>query len=100
VYQAVEKLLNDSEVHQFLWVNRYNEILWFNKEAFEELLWWLMLISAIEIGFDPFRPVNEMMRNLERRWSMIQTLQEAEKQSEYQVEKLLFILKDTNWGSP
>jgi glycosidase len=100
IYQAVEKLLKDSEVHQFLWVNRYNEILWFNKEAFEELLWWLMLISAIEIGFDPFRPVNEMMRNLERRWSMIQTLQEAEKQSEYQVEKLLFILKDTNWGSP
>jgi hypothetical protein len=95
VNQVAEKLLKDSEVQQFLMVNRYNEILWFNKEAFEELLWWLMLVSAIEIGFDPLRPVNEMMRNLERCWSMIQTLQEAEKKSEYQVEKLLEAVKQT-----
>ena len=93
VYQVVEKLLKDSEVQQFLLVNRYNEILWFNKEAFEELVWWLMLVSAIEIGFDPLRPVKELMRNLERCWSMIQTLQEAEQKSEYQVEKLLELLK-------
>jgi glycosidase len=93
VYQVVEKLLKDSEVQQFLLVNRYNEILWFNKEAFEELVWWLMLVSAIEIGFDPLRPVKELMRNLERCWSMIQTLQEAEQKSEYQIEKLLELLK-------
>jgi glycosidase len=93
VHQVMEKLLKDSEVQQFLQVNRYNDILWFNKEAFEELVWWLMLVSAIEIGFDPLRPVNEMMRNLERCWSMIQTLQEAEQKSEYQVEKLLTALE-------
>jgi len=93
VHQVMEKLLKDSEVQQFLQVNRYNDILWFNKEAFEELVWWLMLVSAIEIGFDPLRPVNEMMRNLERCWSMIQTLQEAEQKSEYQIEKLLVALE-------
>jgi hypothetical protein len=94
VYQVMETLLKDSEVQQFLLVNRYNEILWFNKEAFEELLWWLMLISAIEIGFDPLRPVKELMRGFERCWSMVQTLQEAEKKSEYQIEKLLFALQE------
>jgi glycosidase len=93
VYQVVEKLLKDSEVQQFLQINRHNDILWFNKEAFEELVWWLMLVSAIEIGFDPLRPVKELMRNLERCWSMIQTLQEAEQKSEYQVEKLLTALQ-------
>ncbi len=92
-YQVVEKLLKDSEVQQFLMVNRHNDILWFNKEAFEELLWWLMLVAAVEIGFDPLRPVNEMTRSLEICWSMIQTLHEAEKKSEYQVEKLLTALQ-------
>jgi hypothetical protein len=89
----MEKLLKDGQVQQFLKVNRYNDILWFNQEAFEELAWWLMLVSAIEIGFDPLRPVKELMRGLERCWSMIQTLQEAGEKSEYQVEKLLEILK-------
>jgi glycosidase len=93
VYQAMEKLLKDSEVQQFLLVNRYNEILWFNKEAFEELLWWLMLISAIEIGFDPLRPVNAVVEQLERCYSIIETWQEAEQKSQYQVEKLLAALQ-------
>ena len=93
VHQVMEKLLKDSEVQQFLQINRHNDILWFNKEAFEDLIWWLMLVSAIEIGFDPLRPVKELMRNLERCWSMIQTLQEAEQKSEYQVEKLLAALE-------
>jgi glycosidase len=95
----LELLLKDGEVQQFLQVNRYNEIWWFNKEAFEELLWWLLLISSIEIGSNPLRPVNEITRDLERCWSLIQTLLAAEEKSEYQVEKLLSILKNTNMGS-
>lgn len=75
-------------------MNQYNDQLWFNKESFEELLWWLMLISIIEIGFDPLRPVNELMKELERGWSMIQKLEEAKGRSEYQVEKMLVSLKE------
>jgi glycosidase len=92
-YGILESLLKEGEVQQFLQVNQFNDIWWFNKEAFEELLWWLMLISAIEIGSNPLRPVNEMMRDLEECWSMIQTLQEAEERSGYQVEKLLAEVK-------
>jgi len=94
----LELLLKDGEVQQFLQVNRHNDIWWFNKEAFEELLWWLLLISSIEIGSNPLRPVNEMTRDLEDCWSTIQTLLEAEEKSEYQVEKLLSILKNMNLG--
>jgi hypothetical protein len=93
VHRTAEKLLKDSEAQQFLMVNRYDEILWFNKEAFEELLWWLLLIASIEIGSNPLRPVKELMKGFERCWSMIQSLQEAEQESEYQVEKLLETLK-------
>jgi len=37
--QVLESLLKDNEVQQFLQVNRYNDILWFNNEAFDDLLW-------------------------------------------------------------
>ncbi|MGB9629816.1 MAG: alpha-amylase, partial [Thermodesulfobacteriota bacterium] len=90
-FEVLEKLFKESEARQFLGVNQYEGIWWFNKESFEELLWWLMLISAIEIGFDPLRPINEMMKKLERCWSLIEKIQEAEAHSEYQVKKLLSI---------
>jgi glycosidase len=85
----LESLFKDDEVQQFLQVNRYDDIWWFNKEAFEELLWWLLLIAAVEIGSDPLRPINEVVKELNGCYSMIQTWQKAEEQSEYQVEKLL-----------
>jgi glycosidase len=89
----LESLFKDDEVQQFLQVNRYNDIWWFNKEAFEELLWWLMLIAAVEIGSDPLRPINEVVKELNGCYSMIQTWHKAEEQSEYQVEKLLEAVK-------
>jgi hypothetical protein len=74
-------------------VNQYNDIGWFNKEAFEEMLWWLMMVAALTIGSDPLRPVNAVVEELQGCYSMIQTWQKAEEKSEYQVEKLLELLK-------
>ncbi len=91
--RALEKIFKDNKAQYFLGVNQYDGIWWFKKESFEELLWWLLLISAIEIGFDPLRPINEMMKKLEMCWSMIEKLQEAKTYSEYQVEKLLETLR-------
>jgi hypothetical protein len=75
-------------------VNQYNDIWWFNREAFEEMLWWLMMVAALTIGSDPLRPVNAVVAELERCYSMIQTWQKAEEKSEYQVEKLLSTLQE------
>lgn len=93
VYPIIEYLFRNNQTQQLLGVNEYDHILWFNKEAFEEILWWLMLAAAIEIGFDPLRPAKEVIRELERCWSTIQRLQEAEKKSAYQVEKLKTFIK-------
>ncbi len=91
-YAILESLLRDGEVQQFLRVNQYNDIGWFNKEAFEEMLWWLMMVAALTIGSDPLRPVNAVVEELQGCYSMIQTWQKAEEKSEYQVEKLLAIV--------
>ncbi len=92
-HAILESLLKDGEIQQFLKINQYNGILWFNKEAFEEMLWWLMLIAALEIGFDPLRPVNAVVEKLQGCYAIIQTWHTAEEKSEYQIEKLLEVVK-------
>ena len=48
VYRVLESWLKDDEVQQFLQVNRYQDVLWFNKEAFEQLLWWMLLLAVVK----------------------------------------------------
>ena len=91
---TLESLLRDGDLRQFLQINQSRDIWWFNKEAFEEMLWWLMMVAAVTIGSDPLRPVNGVIEELERCYSMIQKWQQAEEKSEYQVEKLLAALQD------
>jgi glycosidase len=93
-YVVLESLLKDGEVQQFLQVNQYNDTWWFSKEAFEEMLWWLMMGAALTVGSDPLRPVNAVVAELERCYSMIQLWQKAEEKSEYQIDKLLFIIQE------
>ena len=88
-HAKLELLLKDGDLREFLQINQYKDIWWFNKEAFEEMLWWLMMVAALTIGSDPLRPVNAVIEELERCYSMIQEWQQAEEKSEYQVEKLL-----------
>jgi hypothetical protein len=93
-HAILESLFQESEVKQFLGVNQYQDIWWFNKEAFEEMLWWLIMAAALTIGSDPLRPVNAVVEELQGCYSMILKWQEAEKKSDYQVEKLLSNLQE------
>ncbi len=88
-HAKLELLLKDGDLREFLQINQCKDIWWFNKEAFEEMLWWLMMVAALTIGSDPLRPVNAVIEELERCYSMIQGWQQAEEKSEYQVGKLL-----------
>jgi hypothetical protein len=91
---TLELLLKDEDLRRFLQINQYQDAWWFNKEAFGEMLWWLMIVAALTIGSDPLRPVHAVIEELERCYSMIQEWQQAEEKSEYQVEKLLSALKE------
>ena len=48
-YLTLTSILSDSDALSYLGVNRYQDVLWFNKEALEDLMWWLYIIAAIEI---------------------------------------------------
>ncbi|MGQ9775916.1 MAG: alpha-amylase family glycosyl hydrolase [Thermodesulfobacteriota bacterium] len=94
VEKVLERLLKeDKEAQTFLGINKSQNILWFNKESYEEWLWWWMLTAALEASYPPSRAAKEIIKDLEKAWSWIQTLRRAEEESEYQVEKILEILK-------
>jgi hypothetical protein len=76
-------------VRGVLQVNRYQGILWFNKEAFEELLAWMMRIAAINVIADKNLSSDEARNQIAGHYQVIRKLKKAELKSEYQVEKLL-----------
>ncbi len=87
--QVLASWLRDGEVQRFLQVNRYRGVLWFNHEAFGQLLGWMMAVAAIQIGADPELTEEEADEKLAACRQVIEKLQQAEKESEYQVVKLL-----------
>jgi hypothetical protein len=78
---VLESLLADEEIRRYLGVNRYQDVLWFNQEAFEDLLWGLQAVAALQSP-------QEMPDD----WKVIEKLRKALMRSEYQVDKLLAAL--------
>jgi hypothetical protein len=91
-HALLESLLKDSEAQEFLQINRHKDILWFSKEAFEQLMWWLLLIAVIKISSDVSQPMPDMAKAITVCYDIIKRLLKASKQSGYQVEKLIKIV--------
>jgi hypothetical protein len=70
-------------------VNRYDDILWYNKESFDALLTALFAVSVVDSTDDPDTEPSGVVRKLSKRANLINKLRKADKKSEYEVEKLL-----------
>jgi hypothetical protein len=112
VYHTLQTWLKDGEVQRFLGVNRHQGILWFNREAFRSLVWWMFAVSVVEIltgedsdqrpatgdqkgksGQPPVAgssPIGEKAASkIATCYQQVLRIQQAEEASGYQVEKLL-----------
>ena len=89
-YRVLRTWLRDDEVQQFLRVNRYQDVLWFNHEAFEQLAWWMMLVATVAVAADAARP---SMDAITACYQLIEELRLAEQTSRYRVEDLLEAVK-------
>ena len=88
-YRVLRSWLEDGEVQPFLGINRYQGILWFHQESFARLLWWMLLLAAVEISADPLRPQAAVAQKIVACYDIVRKLQQAAEASGYQVEKLL-----------
>ncbi len=89
LYQLLNTLLEDPLVQQYLQVNRYQDVLWFNKEAFESLCGWLFAVTLINCFCLQLGSEKKFLNEIQEGYELILSLTKAQEQSEYQVEKLL-----------
>ncbi len=85
LYTILKNLLGDPQVRQFLQVNRYQDVLWFNKEAFESLAGWLFAVGVM----DSLMQEKVSVKSIEELFNSIQALLEIEEESGYRVDRLL-----------
>jgi glycosidase len=93
VYKILVSWLRDGEAQQFVQVNRYRGVLWFNKEAFDQFLGWMLTVAAVEISADADRPAEEVAREIVACYDAVKKVQKAEGESGFQVVKLLELVR-------
>jgi len=94
-YHILTRIFSDNDAQLFLGVNRYKDILWFNKESFEDLLWWLFIIASVDISSKHLRADqdHEVGRNTLQCYNLISSLLEQAEASGYKLEVLLDLIK-------
>ena len=88
-FRLLSMLLQDPDVQRAMGVNRYDDILWYNKESFDALLTALFAVSVVDGTDDPDTEPSGVVKKLSKRAKLINKLRKADKKSEYEVEKLL-----------
>ncbi|TFG22125.1 MAG: alpha-amylase, partial [Promethearchaeota archaeon] len=88
---TLEKIFQDIEVQQYLYFNRYKEVLWFNKESFMELIRWLVLIASsniLDINLSSLKENLKLIAKIYEIWK------NAAKKANYKVNEALNLLKE------
>jgi glycosidase len=114
-FLILQSWLRDGEIQHYLGINRHQGVLWFNKESFEDLLWWMFIVAAVDIvsgelrrqnskdGDDPdqgaasdkeSKKEEQAAEKLTACYETIKKLQAAMDKSDYQVDRLLEAAKD------
>jgi glycosidase len=89
VTMIIRRLLRNPDMQAFIKLNRYQGVLWFNKEAFESLLWWVMLVAVVDM---PSGELTAVQLNQLPLYGVIRQLEQAKDASEYRIDKLLAAL--------
>ncbi|HWQ84876.1 MAG TPA: alpha-amylase family glycosyl hydrolase [Anaerolineales bacterium] len=91
-FKSLQSLLRDGLVQRYIGENRHQDVLWFNQESFEELLWWLFTIAVVDLAPavpEPGSKTSPMNKAITELFAVVEALAKAEAESGYQVEKLL-----------
>ncbi len=81
--------LEDEQIQRFIQLNRYNDILWFNRESFEELVWWMQILAWMQIETEKDLTKTEKVEKLLLMNEYRLHLLEALNKSDYRVSNLL-----------
>ncbi len=92
--RILKNWLSDPNIQQYLRINTYRGTIWFNKEAMEALLRWMLTIQVIsvlvdEVGKGLRKPDETVTNDMLDAYDDIRKILKASANSEYKVENLL-----------
>jgi len=91
--EVLSHWLADEEVVRYMGVNRYKDVLWYNKESFEQFVWWMFVLASLDASSNPNTSASEVIEQVLGAYEIAQKLLKADKSSAYQVGKLIESLK-------
>ncbi len=90
----IEDLINYENVQRFLVINRYEDVVYFNKERFEILLFYLFVLRTVyllEIGRIKRIPTANAFKQMQRQ---VRTMLEKARQSRFRLYDFLNLMKE------
>jgi glycosidase len=87
--QVLQSWLYDGHIQQYLGVNRYQGVLWYNQERYEALVWWMFIIAVIQITSAGYDGERKKVERISACYRVIEELLAAESESNYRVDKLM-----------
>jgi len=95
-YDVLLSLLDDPDIQKYLLINRYQDVLWFNKEAYRSMLDWMLVLLVVSITTNPEPDEEGIVEQLLLDYRVIQILENAIEVSGYQLERLMDAVKAEN----
>lgn len=92
--RRLESWINNENVRAYLDVNTHNNIRWYNKERFEDFVWYSKALSYFCLVLDENLDSTQVIENLLIEEEVFNQIDEAEEYSRYQVDKLLEFFKE------
>jgi glycosidase len=91
--EIVKSWLTVPEILDFLHVNRFEDVLWYDHDAMLDFAWWMTMVAYLDAEMNPQATSSSSSEVLMGAYTLLQEILQADESSEYQIEKLLDLLK-------
>jgi hypothetical protein len=88
----IERMFEDPVLDDFLFVNQYEGKLWFSKEQFEKLMYWLFFCSAVHVLGDRVDIEENAAETVHGQYHRVHEVLAAAESVKYQVGPFLELL--------
>jgi glycosidase len=92
-YVVMQSWLEDERIRAILGVNTHNQVEWFNQEAMDNWLWWMLAIGTLETLANPAVAPEDIPSEVTKVYDILNPIRTAVESAEFQVDKLLAQLK-------
>lgn len=93
--KLIDVFFKDNDVMELIGVNQPKNIIWFNKESFEELLNWIFLIVIIDYPIHKFPHSKNTNKMLSKYSKIFKNIQISAQKSDFKFNNFLEILKSS-----